>query len=280
MNKTASVFLIISIICSIVGCSQKKADQKILQGEASTSSTAVSFEEEKDNISDSEHTEQNHAYGEILWNVFYLGQIEGTEYTFPDSEGNENGGFAIYDIDGDGYEELLLHFDGGTMAANVEYIWGYKDGKTHIELSEFPLMSYYSNGIIEVGWSHNHGLAGDFWPYSVYLYNSELDEYQKYGAVDAWDKIGTEVEINSEGETFPINIDVDGNGIVYYIFPEDWTGSYDRTPVDDAEYQKWKNNYLDNAAEIKDIPFQKLNEENISNLGAPKPDIDFPVPLG
>lgn len=84
------------------------------------------------------------------------------------------------------------------------YIWGYKDGKTHIELSEFPLMSYYSNGIIEVGWSHNHGLAGDFWPYSVYLYNSELDEYQKYGAVDAWDKIGTEVEINSEGETFPI----------------------------------------------------------------------------
>lgn len=54
-----------------------------------------------------------------------------------------------------------------------------------------------------------------------------MDEYQKYGAVDAWDKISTEVEVNSEGETFPGNIDTDENGIVYYLLPKDWTGSYE-----------------------------------------------------
>lgn len=262
------------------GCSQKEVDLTNMQEEAAISSTVTTSKAEKDKISDSEYAEQNKAYGEILWNVFYLGQIEGKEYAFPDSEGNDNGDFAIYDIDGDGYEELLLRFDGDSMAANVEYIWGYKDGRTHVELSAFPLMSYYSNGIIEVGWSHNQGLAGDFWPYFVYLYNNEMDEYQKYGAVDAWDKISTEVEVNSEGETFPGNIDTDENGIVYYLLPKDWTGNYDMSPVDDEEYQNWKNGYLNNADEIEDIPFQKLNEENISNLKAPKPDIQFPEPLG
>lgn len=279
MKKIACIFLIISIICLVTGCSHKKADPTNLQVEDSKPSTEMTFEDIKDNISDKECTEQNKAYGEILWNVCYLGQIEGTEYRFPNSEGNNNGEFAIYDIDGDGYEELLLFFDGGTTASNVVYIWGYKDGKTHLQLSEFPSMSYYSNGIIEVEWSHNQGLAGDFWPYSVYLYNCEMDEYQKYGAVDAWDKISTEVEINSKGENFPTNIDEDENGIVYYIFPGDWNGDYDMTPIDDEKYQNWKNSYLDNAEEIKGIPFQKLNEENISNLGAPKPDIPFTEPL-
>ncbi len=226
-------------------------------------------------ISDSQRTEQNKAYGAILWNVYYLGQIEGIQYAFPDSEGNGNGSFAIYDIDGDGYDELLLCFDGGTMASTVEYIWGYKNGSTHVELCEFPKMSYYDNGIIEADWSHNQGLAGDFWPYSVYMYNSERDEYQKFGAVDAWDKISTEVT-----EHFPDSIDADRDGIVYYILPADWDGHYERTPVDGKDYENWKKDYLHNAEEMEDIPFKILNEENIAKLGATKPDIQFPEPAG
>lgn len=249
MKKAAILFIIVSMVCSISGCAQKK-------------------------------TEQNKAYGEILWDAYYLGQIEGKEYAFPNAEGNENGTFAIYDIDGDGYEELLLCFEGDAMALTVEYIWGYKNGSTYVELSEFPQMRYYNNGIIEVDWSHNQGLAGDFWPYSVYSYHSEIDAYQKLGAVDVWDKISTGVEVNSEGEIFPSSIDADGDGIVYYILPADWDGHYDMTPLDGNDYESWKNDYLHQAEEIKDIPFLILNEENILKLGVPKPDIQFPEPLG
>lgn len=236
--------------------------------------------EETEDIPDNEYTEQNKAYGEILWDVYYLGQIDGKEFAFPNAGGNTNGEFAIFDIDGDGYEELLLSFDGGAMASTVEYIWGYNNGSTHIELNEFPSMRYYDNGVIEADWSHNQGLAENFWPYSVYTYNSETDEYQEFGAVDAWDKISRGVEVNSAGEPFPVSIDADGDGIVYYILPADWDGHYDMPPIDGKDFENWRNDYLNNAEEITDIPFQALSAENISKLGAPEPNIQFPEPQG
>lgn len=280
MKKLTRYSIIAVMVCSICGCSQGKADRANLQEEGALSPTEAEIAEEKATVSESGCTEQNRAYGEILWNVYYLGQIEGIEYAFPNAEGNENGSFAVYDIDGDGREELLLCFEGSSMASTVEYIWGYENRSTHVELCEFPSMCYYNNGIIEVAWSHNQGLAGDFWPYSVYLYDSETDEYQSLGAVDAWDKIRTEAEMNSEGERFPDSIDADGDGIVYYILPADWDGQYDMEPVDGSAYESWKKGYLNEAEEIKDIPFQKLNAENISKLGAPQPEIPFPEPPG
>ncbi|MCM1187535.1 MAG: hypothetical protein NC251_07800 [Lachnoclostridium sp.] len=307
MRKITSIFMIAVMVCSLSGCSQgktnlqEKTDQADLQ-EESTIPVGGTMQEEKEKasasgedntklqgeaiqeegkISDSERAEQNKAYGEILWDVYYLGEIEG-EYTAPNREGIKNSDFAIYDIDGDGLEELLLSFDGGYMASMLEYIWGYENGSTHVELCEFPSMRYYNNGVIEVDWSHNQGLAGDFWPYSAYSYNSETDKYQEFASVDAWDKISTGVEVNWKGEAFPSSIDADGDGIVYYVLPADWDGHYDMTPLDGKDYESWRNDYLNGAEEIKEevIAFQPLNEENISKLGAPKPDIQFPEPQG
>ena len=34
--------------------------------------------------------------------------------------------FALYDVDGDGQEELLLNWTGASMADTVEYIWGIR----------------------------------------------------------------------------------------------------------------------------------------------------------
>ncbi|MCM1327666.1 MAG: hypothetical protein NC243_07515 [Lachnoclostridium sp.] len=314
MKKITSIFMIAVMVCSLSGCSQEKTDlqektnlqekaDQANQQEGSIMPVEETIPEEKEKasaggedntkpqgetiqeegkISDSERADQNKAYGEILWDVYYLGEIEGIEYTAPNREGNKNGDFAIYDIDGDGLEELLLSFDGGNMASMSEYIWGYENGKTHVELSEWPSMRYYNNGIIEVDWSHNQGLAGDFWPYSAYSYNSETDEYQRFASVDAWDKISTEVEVRADGEAFPSSIDADGDGIVYYVLPADWDGHYDMTPLDGKDYESWRNDYLDGAEEIKEevIMFQPLSEENISKLGAPKPDIQFPEPQG
>ena len=94
----------------------------------------------------------------------------------------------MYDVDGDGQEELLLNWTGASMADTVEYIWGYRDNGTHVELCEFPALTCYDNGVIEAQWSHNQGLAGEFWPYFLYRYNAETDQYEICGGADAWDK--------------------------------------------------------------------------------------------
>lgn len=290
MRTLIDTLIIMLLLISLSGCTQKKDESVNLPAESTTipvvtvsddnaaQSKTHPDDEAKQITDNSDDVERNKAYGEILWNVFYQGQIEGTELAFPDADGNESGGFAIYDIDGDESDELLLYFDGGTTASNVEYIWGYENGTTHVELDSYPLLTFYNNGIIEEGWSHNQGLAGDFWPYFVYKYHSDSDKYQMYGGVDAWDK--TLTSTNEKGEKFPTDIDADGDGIVYYLLPADWDGYYNMTPVDGKDYENWKNSYLKQSEEITDITYIGLCEGSIAELGAPKPEIDFPEPLG
>lgn len=258
-----------------------ETDSEVLEHSDSTElEIAGTVDLELSETVDLEPTDQTKAYAQLLWDAFYLGQIDGKEFEHPNAEGNPCGSFAIYDIDGDGREELLLDWEGSAMATTVEFVWGYDADGIHEEAAFFPSARFWDNGIIEGDWSHNQGLAGDFWPYSVFQYHEQLDVYQEYGSVDAWDKNMTGMDVNYEGELFPSQIDEDGDGIVYYILPVDWDGSYDIDPVDGAGYEKWRADYLQNGQEIKNIPFQDLNENNIAGLGVPKPEYVFPEPLG
>lgn len=60
---------------------------------------------------------QTKVFGKILWDAYCFGKIEGTDHGVPDTYGQESTYFALYDVDGDGQEELLLNwtrcFDGG-----------------------------------------------------------------------------------------------------------------------------------------------------------------------
>lgn len=170
--------------------------------------------------------------------------------------------FALCDVDNDGKEELLLMYTTASMAGMAGYVCGYdaRTEKLHIELSVFPFLTFYDNGIIKAGWSHNQGRAGDsFWPYSLYQYAPETDSYFLVGMVDAWDK-------NYDGSAdqdnpFPDDIDISGTGYVYYIMED---GRYDTShPVDASEYNAWIGSYLGNASEIQ-IDYMDLAEENVS----------------
>ena len=70
---------------------------------------------------------------------------------------------------------------------------------------------------------------------------------------------------DSQGNPFPEDIDLDKDGVVYYIIPygQDDYG----TPVDYAEYEKWYLSYLNGARKMQ-IPYQELTEENISNAAS------------
>ena len=73
--------------------------------------------------------------------------------------------------------------------------------------------------------------------YNVYSYDAEKDSYSEFAKVDAWNK---SVSNTKNGIPFPDNIDVDGDGIVYYILaPDSW--DYDNAQIlDGSEYQNWR----------------------------------------
>lgn len=236
----------------------------------------------EDDLPASENTQQM-AFGKVLWDVYQKGILpDGSALEYFNMETAADNSFAIVDVDGDGQEELLLLWETASMAGMTGRVFGY-DGKTvYEELSVFPSLRFYDNGIVEEDSSHNQNLAGDFWPYFVHQYDAKSGVYQRLGGVDAWDRRVREE--NTEGDIWPVHfpsdIDEDGDGIVYFILPADWDGYYYDVPmVDGADYENWRDSYIDGAKEL-DIPFQKLTEENIAALGYPKPDVTIPEPLG
>ena len=168
--------------------------------------------------------------------------------------------FAVYDIDFDGREELMLFRDDGSMAGMGFYIYDYNEKKNMLyqELAVFPSLKFYDNGMVEAMASHNHGMAPgyvdeDFWPYSLYQYNPKTDVYDYVLNVDAWEKMYSEKAWT--GEVFPDKADFDGDGILYYIMT-DGEYNYDE-PVDGAEYRKWRASILGELLQL-DIPFIQL----------------------
>lgn len=171
--------------------------------------------------------------------------------------------FAITDIDGDGKDELIFISIGASMAGQLQCIYGYDETTKQLkqEFSEFPALTFYANGVIKAEWSHNQGLAGDFWPYTLYRYDPATDTYPCVGMVDAWDKSFAQKDF--EGNAFPDEIDVSATGVVYYLIE----GSEYRQvePVDVEAYKTWRDGILGDAAEVK-IEYAELTQEAIDAL--------------
>lgn len=204
------------------------------------------------------------AYNSILEGVLINHTFpDGKDYGYDDYYDISENQFAVYDIDRDGKDELIIEYITTAMAGMVVKIYDFNSSiNTAIEqFSEFPNLTYYNNGVIEAGWSHNQGLAGDFWPYTLYRYDQESDTYIEVGMVDAWDKSLSETD--NEGKHFPDDIDKNGDGVVYFIM---LNGKYENdNPVDLEEYNQWHDSYVGGAEKVK-VPFMKLNEENINSI--------------
>lgn len=172
--------------------------------------------------------------------------------------------FAVYDVDQDGKEELIVLFTSTYMAGMRGSVFAYDNetGTMTEELSEFPALTFYDNGYVKVDASHNQGLAGGFWPYSLYRHRTDSDRYELTAMVDAWDRQLSETDY--ENRQFPEEVDKSKTGVVYYIMTD---GSYDTgNPVDLADYDKWIDTCIGNASELP-IQYLNLTEENVSRLG-------------
>lgn len=245
------------------------------EGEAMAESEAAAESEtagESDAMAegrDADREAVRNAYISALEDLYFLHSFPppiGSDNGFFDGDDISDNKFAVYDIDQDGRDELIIEYVTTYNAGMTEIVYEFdvETGKMREEFSEYPPVTFYDNGIVEALYSHNHGMAGDksvdeFWPYQFYRYDPESDTYEAVAKVDAW-SVGF-AEKDGEGNPFPAEIDEDGDGMVYYATP---SGRYG-LPMDGREYQSWRESYI-GKAEIIRLPLVHLTEENIHGL--------------
>lgn len=203
------------------------------------------------------------AYQTVLMDICHNQKFPGGRELGHDDSPMSDNKFALYDIDKDGNIELLVVYTTTFMGGQSILIYDYdsKSDSVREQFVEFPSVTFFDNGILKADWSHNQGLGGRIWPYTLYQYNSENDAYEAIAQVDAWDKTLADKDYN--GNSFPDDIDKDGDGLVYYIMD---ASEYEVTdPVDLDEYEKWFEAYCKDADTIR-ISYRDLTEENISQI--------------
>lgn len=248
---------------SIVENGQNLTDESIKQedgtetenGQVTESDSEVSYGNiEKDRLL---------AYQTVLMDICRNQEFRGGRELGYDGSPMSDNQFALYDIDKDGNIELLLVYRTTSTSGQSMIIYDYDSESDSVreQFVEYPAVTFFDNGILKADWSHNQGLGGRIWPYTLYQYNSENDSYEAIAMVDAWDKNLTDKDY--AGNIFPDDIDKDGDGLVYYIMDAD---KYELTdPVDLNEYEEWFEGYCKDADTIK-ISFRALTEENISQI--------------
>jgi len=281
MKKTLrSVFtltLILLLALSVCACGSKEP----IQGTLELPATPMADPVESVTLSEAEHAELMEAYRLTLQD-FAFNHILPDGTTFELGEGfgyMEENAFAIYDVDSDGVEELMIQFTTAPTAGMFEGVYHYVDGAVTEAVVSFPGSTYYLNNVIMCPWSHNQSFGpGDFWPYSVCAYRAETDTFEYVSHVAAWDKTVSETSFNGD-EPFPTEKD-DGSGVVYQV-----TSAEDASTevFSQTEFDLWEqltfggspthwipSESSDEAAAgtalFHNIPWQDMTETNINAL--------------
>ena len=139
---------------------------------------------------------------------------------------------AVADVDGDGTAELLFFIEGTCVRDSAEYVYRYSEEKNAFEL-EFEYSAgcnYYQNGVIKAKPLHSGFIyQDDFWPYSVFQYDENKNEFVLTASVEEIPKAP------ENPDNFPEEYDKDGDGKVY-IISQGESVKY----LDEQEYLEWK----------------------------------------
>lgn len=288
MNRIISLLLLLCLLAALSSCggetvSPAAGDPPAQRADAPSADSPPADAEAPDAPVDGtpEETAAREAFAALLRQVHEERILpDGTELEGSSMEAVEGNLFALFDVDGDGQEELLLLWQNACTAGEMEIVYGYDtdSGGLREELREFPGVIFYDNGAAESPWSHNQGWAGEFWPYTLYQYRRETGDYAQAGGVDAWDRRFTEERLPA---AFPADVDADGDGVVYFLLSGEWLwgehtapdgstySTWSVPPVDGSAYLRWRESYLA-GADFLDLSFVPLTAENISEvLGVP-----------
>ena len=211
-------------------------------------------------------------YSEVLMQILIDRTDSNGRYFDDGSQGVDfsRNCFAVMDIDGDGRDELIFNFNDTYMAAMQEIMYDY-DEKTDIlqtELeSSYVMNTYYSNGYVKVGASHNHTCdpqTRGVWPYSVYQYNPQKDSYSDIGYVQCWD--GLIFPTDYDGAVFPGELDTDGDNLLFSVsYYVNGTDEVECTYMNREEFEEWEQTMFPDEYKIN-IEYHPMTEEEITQL--------------
>lgn len=170
--------------------------------------------------------------------------------------------FAVYDIDGDGRDEMILKWITASASGTLMYIYEYNadaDAWT-MELNCYPSVTVYDDGMILSESQHGQGYAVTITPYTIYTYNMNTDSYVAAGAVDCWDRIVTDDAEN--GDEFPEEYDADGAGVVYMIDYAGYIGYSGGYCYSQGDYDDFCAGLTGDSLEVS-IDFLSMSDSNI-----------------
>ncbi|MDE6775730.1 MAG: membrane lipoprotein lipid attachment site-containing protein [Ruminococcus sp.] len=257
------------ILCSVfllTGCSDKTSESSITET-VPESTTELQTEKVTTEMTTETTTEatisnvyEKQTYREVLENMYY--DCKFLDWDYKNYNRDVPIDFAVYDIDSDGRDELLVTFDHRAI-----YVYDHNaDGNLVKQLSGYIRSDFYENGAVRVYSAHNQTHSFKVSPFVMYKYNKETDSYDECGNVsgidkDIVDRVNQQIEEVGGTEFFeyPAEYDTSSSGTVYYWINEAVE------PLDVTEYNKYYAQFTENT-DIIDIPFMELTEENIENV--------------
>lgn len=217
-----------------------------------------------------ERTSAREVYAAALRDWLYSGVLpDGT--AGPEITGGEYDQFAVYDVDGDGAEELVVLFTDTYTAAQQGLVLSFDGTYTgygspvFTELDGFPMFTFYSGGFAAVGASHNQ-TYGELWPYTLYRYDPESGRYAELASV--YSVSLSILEQTGRAEEYPAGADGTGAGSVYYVTLTYASGAEPagRRTMDSAQYQAWLADVMGGEPAPLEVPYLSLTEENIASI--------------
>lgn len=152
-------------------------------GQRVTFTSNLSDEVELDDIINVENEDRKAAYISALEKIVY-------QQTSPDDTPDEDwfygdNKYAIYDVNLDGKEELLIVHD-STMSDSKLFIYEYDEETMELQkiFKEYPAITFYENGMIKAEASHNQ-TENEFWPYTLYRMDEETGTYTGFVCVSS-----------------------------------------------------------------------------------------------
>lgn len=124
------------------------------------------------------------AYSKILMDICVNHVFPyGADWGYDGVSDMANNKFAVYDVDADGADELILKYTTSAMADMREVVYNFdsRTGTTGEEFMGFPALTYYDNGFIRADDSHNQSDDPEAWSYTMYQYDEAFDFYKEVG---------------------------------------------------------------------------------------------------
>ena len=136
-RKLSCLLLCIAMLAGLAGCG--KADSDTAKAKDKTTNKVADIKKadtDANGAAAADMAEQNKAYGAALWDIYLHGLLpDGSKLDYSGTQQAEDDTFAIYDVDNDGREELVVLWANASVAWCQGLVYGYDNGELHEELS-------------------------------------------------------------------------------------------------------------------------------------------------